>query len=149
MKVFRFLLIIGFLFITSNIFAQSSQSALMQATKAFDLQKTADVLNEEEDIKKLILKYDNAPEDQKETIKKEIIKLQNKKEEEALARQEKRIIRQENKIKQLKEEFKKNKKNKDENVKNKVSFLLKKENIQKIKEESLSTKIKDKVKDIK
>ena len=67
----------------------------------------------------------------------------------AFARQEKRIERQENKIKQLKEELKQNKKNKDKNVKNKVDFLLQEENIKKIKEESLATKIKDKAKDMK
>lgn len=147
--MFRVLLIISFLFITSNIFAQASQTALIQATKAFDFQKTANVLNEEDDIKKLVLKYADAQENQKEAIKKEIIKLQTKKEEEALTRQEKRIERQENKIKQLKEELKQNKKNKDKNVKNKVDFLLQEENIKKIKEESLATKIKDKAKDMK
>lgn len=147
--MFRFLLIISFFFIASNVFAQNTQSSLMQATKAFDLEKTSSVLSEEEDIKKLILKYDSAQENQKDTIKKEIVKLQTKKEEEALVRQEKRIERQESKIKQLKEELKQNKKNKDKNVKNKVDFLLKEENIKKIKEESLSKKIKDKAKDMK
>lgn len=149
MKNFRFILMFAFLFIGANLFAQTTQNALMQATKAFDLQKTSNVLSEEEDIKKLVLKYESAPENQKETIKKEIIKLQTKKEEEVLARQEKRIERQENKIKQLKEELKQNKKNKDKNVKNKVDFLLQEENIKKIKEESLATKIKDKAKDMK
>ena len=149
MKIFSFLLIVCSFFIASNIFAQNGQSTLAQVTKAFDLEKTSNVLNEEEDIKKLVLKYAAAPENQKDAIKKEIIKLQTKKEEEALARQEKRIERQENKVKQLKEELKQNKKDKDKNVKNKVEFLLKEENVQKIKEESLAKKIKDKAKDMK
>lgn len=145
----RFLSIICFLVFSVSVYAQTSQNAVMQVAKAFDLEKTSDVLSEEEDIKKLVLKYATAPEDQKESVKKEIIKLQTKKEEEALTRQEKRIERQENKIKQLKEELKQDKKNKDKNVKNKVAFLLKEENIKKIKEESLSKKIKDKAKDMK
>lgn len=145
----RFLSIICFLVFSVSVYAQTSQNAVMQVVKAFDLEKTSDVLSEEEDIKKLVLKYATAPEDQKESVKKEIIKLQTKKEEEALTRQEKRIERQENKIKQLKEELKQDKKNKDKNVKNKVAFLLKEENIKKIKEESLSKKIKDKAKDMK
>ena len=45
--------------------------------------------------------------------------------------------------------MKQNKKDKDKNVKNKVEFLLKEENVQKIKEESLAKKIKDKAKDMK
>lgn len=145
----RFLSVICFLLFSLSVYAQTSQNAVMQVAKAFDLEKTSDILNEEEDIKKLVLKYASAPEDQKESVKKEIVKLQTKKEEEALARQEKRIERQENKIKQLKEELKQDKKNKDKNVKNKVTFLLKEENIKKIKEESLSKKIKDKAKDMK
>ncbi|MBQ4493979.1 MAG: hypothetical protein II972_05225 [Elusimicrobiaceae bacterium] len=147
--MFRFLLAFYFLFSGVCAFSQASQTALMQAAKAFDLKQNQDILNEEEDIKKLVLKYASAPANQKETIKKEIIKLQTKKEEEALARQEKRIERQEEKIKQLKEELKQDTKNKEKNVKNKVAFLLKEENIKKIKEESLSKKIKDKAKDMK
>ena len=149
--MFRVLIIVlSFLFLEAISFAQTSTAALAQVSKAFEVKKSAEnVLEEEEDIKKLVLKYDSAPANQKESIKKEIIKLQTKKEEEDLARQEKRIERQENKIKQLKEELKKQKKNKEENVKNKVNFLLQEENIKKIKEESLSKKIKDKAKDLK
>lgn len=148
--MFRFFIIAVFLFLGGFAFSQTSTVAFTQIAKSFELKQTkTDVLNEEEDIKKLILKYEGAPKEQKETIKKEIIKLQTKKEEEAFARQEKRIERQENKIKQLKAELKENKKNKDKKVQEKVSFLLKEENIKKIKEESLSKKIKDKVKDIK
>ena len=148
--MFRFIAVIYFLFFASFVFAQSSSEALNQVVKSFDIKKTpVNILEEEEDIKKLVLKYAAAPENQKESIKQEIIKLQTKKQEDAFARQEKRIERQENKIKQLKEELKQNKKDKDKIVKNKVSFLLEEENIQKIKEESLSKKIKDKAKDIK
>ena len=149
MKKTSFLLISCFLFLTVLAFAASNQAALMQAAKAFEFKQNTNVLNEEDDIKKLVLKYAQAPENKKETIKKEIIKLQTKKQEEAFARQEKRIERQENKIKQLKEELKQDKKDKDKIVKNKVEILLKEENIQKIKEESLSQKIKDKAKDMK
>lgn len=148
--MFRFLAVVYFLFFASFVFAQSSPMAISQVAKSFDIKKTpTNILEEEEDIKKLILKYDSAPENQKENIKKEIIKLQTKKQEEAFSRQEKRIERQENKIKQLKDELKQNKKDKDKIVQNKVSFLLEEENIKKIKEESLSKKIKDKAKDIK
>ena len=147
--MFRLFAIIYFLFLAGFVFAQSSPAAINQVVKSFDIKKTPDILDEEDDIKKLILKYAAAPDSQKESIKKEIIKLQTKKEEEALSRQEKRIERQENKIKQLKEELKEKKKNKDKNVKEKVSFFLMEDNIQKIKEESLSKKIKDKAKDLK
>lgn len=148
--MFRYLLIICFLFLSFTAFAKTSDTAIAQVTKAFEVKQIqTDILEEEEDIKKLILKYESAPEDQKENIKKEIIKMQTKKEEEALARQEKRIQRQEEKIKQLKEELKQSKKDKETRVQNKVEFLLKEENIQKIKEESLSKKIKDKAKSIK
>lgn len=148
--MFRFLAVVYFLFFTGWLYAQSTPAAISQITNPFNIkQMSGDVLEEDEDIKKLILKYDEAPDNQKENIKKEIIKLQTKKEEEGLSRQEKRIERQENKIKQLKEELKQNKKDKDKTVQNKVSFLLKEENIKKIKEESLSKKIKDKAKDLK
>ena len=148
--MFRFLAVIYFLFLASFIFAQTSTSSFEQIAKSFEVkQAKTDILNEEEDIKKLILKYESAPKEQKENIKKEIIKLQTKKEEEALARQEKRIERQEKKVKQLKEELKEKKQSKDKRVQEKVVFLLQDENIKKIKEESLSKKIKDKVKDIK
>ncbi len=148
--MFRFTAVIYFLFLAGFVFAQPSPAALSQIAKSFDIQKSqANILEEEEDIKKLVLKYAAAPENQKESIKQEITKLQTKKQEEAFARQEKRIERQENKVKQLKEELKQNKKDKDKIVKNKVAFLLEEENIKKIKEESLSKKIKDKAKDIK
>lgn len=148
--MYRFLIAICFLFLGSMAFAQTSTAALAQLSKAFEIkQNQSNILEEEEDIKKLVLKYAAAPKEQKESIKKEIIKLQTKKEEEALSRQEKRIERQEQKIKQLKEEFKKNKQDKEKKVNDKVAFLLKEENIQKIKEESLSKKIKDKAKSIK
>ena len=104
--MFRFLAVIYFLFLASFIFAQTSTSSFEQIAKSFEVkQAKTDILNEEEDIKKLILKYESAPKEQKENIKKEIIKLQTKKEEEALARQEKRIERQEKKVKQLKEDY--------------------------------------------
>lgn len=148
--MFRIFIIAIFLFLGSFVFSQTSTAAFTQIAKSFEVkQDKADILKEEEDVKKLILKYESAPKEQKETIKKEIVRLQTKKEEDALARQEKRIERQENKIKQLKAELKENKKNKDKKVQEKVSFLLEEENIKKIKEESLSKKIKDKVKDIK
>lgn len=148
--MYRYLLIICFLFLSFTAFAKTSEAVVAQVTKAFEVkQAQADILEEEEDIKKLILKYESAPEDQKENIKKDIIKLQTKKEEEALARQEKRIQRQEEKVKQLKEELKKSEKDKEKRVQDKVEFLLKEENIQKIKEESLSKKIKDKAKSMK
>ena len=148
--MFRFLAVICFLFCAGFVFAHSSSATLNQITKSFSVNNTpANILEEEDDIKKLVLKYASAPETQKQTIKQEIIKLQTKKQEEAFSRQEKRIERQENKVKQLKEELKQNRKEKDKIVQKKVSFLLEEENIQKIKEESLSKKIKDKAKDIK
>ena len=148
---FRSLFFVCFcLLFVNTAFAQTTKESLAQASKAFELkQQKTDVIEEQDDIKALILKYDKAPKEQKETIKKEIIKLQTKKEDEALARQEKRIERQEQKIKQLKTELNQNKKNKDKTVKEKVEFLLKEENIKKIKEESLFSKIKDKVKSVK
>ncbi len=105
------------------------------------------ILKEDNDMKKLILKYDAAPAAQKPAIKKDIEKLQLKKEEEAIKRAELRLKRQQAKIEEIKKNLQDRKKNKTADTAKRVEYLISADSVKKLKEESLNKKVIDKIKD--
>lgn len=111
------------------------------------MEEASDVLDEGDDIKKLILKYNEAAPAQKPAIKKEIEKLETQKEDARIKKHDERIKRQEEKIKDLKAASQERKKNIKQNVSKKVDYLISDESVEKIKNESASKKAIDKVKD--
>ena len=128
--------------------ADEAQSRAAKAAAQFglDAQAQEDVLLESDDIKKLVLKYDEAAAAQKPAVKAEIEKMQTAQEDNDIKAQEMRIKRQEDKIKELRAALDRRKKNKAQTVKRKTDNLVTKESVEKIKTESLSKKLKDKVK---
>lgn len=145
-------LFLAFLFIfgvSAVCFADGeAQTRAAKAAAQFGLDDKAqeNVLLESDDIKKLVLKYDEAPAAQKPAIKAEIEKVQTAQEDNDIKAQELRIKRQEDKIKELRALLEEKKKNKTQTVKAKTEKLITKESVEKIKTESLAKKLKDKVK---
>ena len=124
-----------------------AKTAAAQTARQFSLQPAApDVLQESDDIKQLVLKYDAASAAKKPAVKIEIEKRQTEEEENNIQAQEQRIQRQEDKIKELRAMLESRKKNKAKTVKEKVDRLISKDSVEKIKAESSSQKIKDKIK---
>jgi len=105
------------------------------------------ILDESADIKKLVLKYDAAPEAEKPAVRKEIEKLETQNEEARIKKQEERIKRQEDKIKELKKQNQERKKNIKTSVNKRVDNFISKDSVEKIKNESLQKKVADKVKE--
>jgi hypothetical protein len=101
---------------------------------------------EDEDIKKLVLKYDAAAPAQKNAARKEIEKLAAAKEAEAVKKTDERIKRQEAKIKEIKKDNEERKKNAANIVAKKVDNLLSREAVEKIKNEGLKQNIAEKAK---
>lgn len=125
-----------------------AQNSVTKAAAQFGLDPQAqeNVLLESDDVKKLVLKYDEASPAQKPAVKAEIEKQQTTQEDNDIKAQEMRIKRQEDKIKELRAALEQRKKDKAQNVKRKTENLISKESVEKIKTESLSKKLKDKVK---
>jgi len=142
----RFIAAFAFLCCCGVCFAQSSQ-AVGKIQKEFETDDGKnDVLLESSDIKSLVLKYDAAPSREKPAIKKQIETIQLGREENDIKAQDMRIKRQEEKIKELRAQLEQRKKNKEKNVKAKTEMLLSRQSVSKIKAESRSQKMKDKVK---
>ncbi len=145
-------LFLAFLFIlgvNALCFAASeAENRVAQTAAQFGLeaQEQENVLLESDDIKKLVLKYDEAAPAQKPAVKAEIEKLQTAQEDNDIKAQELRIKRQEDKIKELRAALEQRKKNKAQTVKRKTDNLITKDAVEKIKTESLAKKLKDKVK---
>lgn len=134
------------LFAAISAFADSEPKVSALASQFSFKEEPLNVLEEDDDVKKLILKYDSASVDKKPAIKKEIEKLTAQEEENSIKKHEVRIQRQEAKIKELKQKVALRKKNKTQNVNNKVGYLISSESVSKIKTESLGKKVTDKVK---
>ncbi len=142
----KYILIFCLLFSCSFCaFAQSE--ALIQAASKYDLKHNdPDVLEEEESTKTLVLKYDSAAATQKPAVKKELEKSELAREEELIEKQKQRIKRQEEQVKLLKQKLDQREKNKNKTVKERVDYLISAESIEKIKNESDTKKVIDKVK---
>ncbi len=127
-------------------FAQD-KTALSEAAAKYSLKQVQrDVLQEEESTKSLILKYDAAQPAQKQAVKKEIEKKEQQREQERIDKQKQRIKRQEEQIKILKQKLAEREKNKAETVKKRVEYLISDESVEKIRNESKSKKVIDKIK---
>ena len=141
-----FLFIFGLSVLCLAAGAAENRAAKAAAQFGLDAKAQEDVLLESDDIKKLVLKYDEAAPAQKPAVKAEIEKLQTAQEDNDIKAQELRIKRQEDKVKELRAALEQRKKNKAQTVKDKTENLITKESVEKIKTESLSKKLKDKVK---
>lgn len=145
----RFFISAVFLSLGVFAFAGGAQAASVAADEAarFNLQPVSpNILDESDDIKSLALKYDSAEPAKKPAVKKEIEKIQTQQEEDNIKAQELRIKRQEDKIKELRAKLEERKKNKAKTVKEKVERIISKDSVEKIKAESKSKRIKDKIK---
>ena len=100
----------------------------------------------QDDMKKLILKYDEAPAAQKPAVRKEIEALAKSEETEQIQKTDERLKRQEAQIKELKKTNEERKKNINQAAAKRADYLVSKESVEKIKNESLKQKITDKVK---
>ena len=96
-------------------------------------------------MKKLILKYDEAPAAQKPAVRKEIETLVRQEEAANIQKTDERLKRQEAKIKELKKINEDRRKNINQNAAKRAEQLVSKESVEKVKNESLSQKITDKV----
>ncbi|MDR1123045.1 MAG: hypothetical protein LBL61_00150 [Elusimicrobiota bacterium] len=96
---------------------------------------------DDDDIKKLVLKYDAAEPSQKNAARKELEKLVAAKEAEAVKKTDARIKRQEAKIQEIKKNNEERKKNAANINAKQVERLLSKESVEKIKDESLKQNI--------
>ena len=140
-------LILLVLFFGCAVFASAQKNAIADAAAKYSLkQAEADILEEEEDVKALILKYSAAPAASKPAVKKDIEKKELAREEELIEKQKQRIKRQEEQIKLLKQKLEQREKNKKQTVKNRVTYLISEESVEKIKNESETKKVLDKVK---
>ena len=79
-------------------------------------------------------------------VKKEIEKKELAREQERIDKQKQRIKRQEEQIKILKQKLAEREKNKADTVKKRVEYLISEESVEKIKNESKSKKVIDKIK---
>lgn len=139
--------IISLLLLGCGIFAFAQKEAVANAAAKYSLkQAEANVLDEEDDVKALILKYSAAPAASKPAVKKDIEKKELAREEELIEKQKQRIKRQEEQIKLLKQKLEQREKNKKQTVKNRVDYLISEESVEKIKNESETKKVLDKVK---
>lgn len=142
----RYFLILALTLSGTFAFAQG-KAALSEAAAKYSLKQTeSDVLQEEESTKSLILKYDSAQPAQKQAVKKEIEKKELAREQERIDKQKQRIKRQEEQIKILKQKLAEREKNKANTVKKRVEYLISEESVEKIKNESKSKKVIDKIK---
>lgn len=142
MKIFIFALVAFIPFAAFGAQEDFKHIGAQFATGAQD-----NILKEDNDMKKLILKYEAAPEKEKAAVKKEIEKLQISKEEESIKRAELRLKRQQAKIEEIKKNIEERKKNKAANAAKRVKYLISDESVKKVKEESLNKKVIDKIKD--
>ena len=78
--------------------------------------------------------------------KKEIEKQELEREQERIEKQHQRIKRQEDQIKILKQQLEQREKDKNKTVGQRVAYLISEESVEKIKNESDSKKVMDKVK---
>ena len=139
--------ILSVLLLSCAVFASAQKEAIANAAAKYSLkQAEADILEEEEDVKALILKYASAPAASKPTVKKDIEKKELAREEELIEKQKHRIKRQEEQIKVLKQKLEQREKNKKQTVKDRVNYLISAESVEKIKNESEKKKMFDKVK---
>ena len=139
--------IISLLLLGCGIFAFAQKEAVANAAAKYSLkQAEANVLDEEDDVKALILKYSAAPAASKPAVKKDIEKKELAREEELIEKQKQRIKRQEEQIKLLKQKLEQREKNKKQTIKNRVDYLISEESVEKIKNESETKKVLDKVK---
>lgn len=139
--------ILSLLLLGCGIFAFAQKEAVANAAAKYSLkQAEANVLDEEDDVKALILKYSAAPAVSKPAVKKDIEKKELAREEELIEKQKQRIKRQEEQIKLLKQKLEQREKNKKQTVKNRVDYLISEESVEKIKNESETKKVLDKVK---
>lgn len=142
----RYILVLTLLF-SCSLCAFAQKEVLIQAASKYDLKHTGpDVLEEEESTKTLVLKYDSASAAQKPAVKKELEKSELTREEEAIEKQKQRIKRQEEQVKLLKQKLQQREKNKKQTVKARVEYLISAESVEKIKNESSTKKVIDKVK---
>jgi predicted RNase H-like nuclease (RuvC/YqgF family) len=131
-------ILLALLFIFSACAVCARGGAAEQAKNlmpAFTHEKSADILDEGDDIKKLVLKYDAAPQAQKAAVRKEIETLETENENTRIKKNEERIKRQEEKIKELKALNEKRKKNIKQTVAKKVDYLVRQESAERIKNE--------------
>ena len=127
------------------VFAQ--KQALEQVSSKYSFKNTEqNILAEEESTKTLILKYAQADDKDKSAIKKDIEKQELSREEERIEKQKMRIKRQEEQIRILKQKLELREKNKNNTVKERVDYLISADSVQKIKNESETKKVIDKVK---
>ncbi len=142
----KYFLILALTLSGTFAFAQG-KAALGEAAAKYSLKQTeSDVLQEEESTKSLILKYDSAQPGQKQAVKKEIEKKELAREQERIDKQKQRIKRQEEQIKILKQKLAEREKNKADTVKKRVEYLISEESVEKIKSESKSKQVIDKIK---
>ena len=127
------------------VFAQ--KQTLEQVSSKYSFKNTEqNILAEEESTKTLILKYAQADDKDKSAIKKDIEKQELSREEERIEKQKMRIKRQEEQIRILKQKLELREKNKNNTVKERVDYLISADSVQKIKNESETKKVIDKVK---
>lgn len=139
--------ILSLLLLGCGIFAFAQKEAVANAAAKYSLkQAEANVLDEDDGVKALILKYSAAPAASKPAVKKDIEKKELAREEELIEKQKQRIKRQEEQIKLLKQKLEQREKNKKQTVKNRVDYLISEESVEKIKNESETKKVLDKVK---
>ncbi len=139
--------ILSLLLLGCGVFAFAQKEAVANAAAKYSLkQAEANILDEEDDIKALILKYSAAPAASKPAVKKDIEKKELAREEELIEKQKQRIKRQEEQIKLLKLKLEQREKNKKQTVKNRVAYLISEKSVEKIKNESETKKVLDKVK---
>lgn len=139
--------ILSVLLLSCAVFVSAQKEAIANAAAKYSLkQAEADILEEEEDVKALILKYASAPAASKPAVKKDIEKKELAREEELIEKQKQRIKRQEEQIKVLKQKLEQREKNKKQTVKDRVNYLISAESVEKIKNESEKKKMFDKVK---
>ena len=133
------------IFICTTAFAQTQE--VKEVISKYSLKKAEqNILKEEETTKTLILKYANAEQKDKPAIKKEIEKQELEREQERIDKQHQRIKRQEEQIKILKQQLEQREKDKNKTVGQRVAYLISEESVEKIKNESDSKKVIDKVK---
>lgn len=141
----KILLTIVAVFICFTAFAQTQE--FKDVVSKYSLKKAEqNILKEEETTKTLILKYANAEQKDKPAIKKEIEKQELEREQERIDKQKQRIQRQEEQIKHLKQRLEQREKDKYRTVEQRVAYLISEESVEKIKNESESKKVIDKVK---
>ncbi len=149
----RFMAAVLFLFLPALVLcSEQSSKTLDNITKQFSpkAQKAFDILEEDDDIKSLALKYDSAAEQEKPALKKEVRAKALAEEETAIKKTEQRLERQEQKIKELKQKLAERKKQKQKIADLKTEEILSPASLQKLRENMpVQTAVKKKAAKIK